>query len=362
MLRNLLLAAASLVFALLLMEGALRLRYEPPPTWIEPQTKHLRSPLLGWVLPPGSRSYTIDAPVAVNSIGLRDDEIARPKPNGETRVLVLGDSFTFALGVRFEDLYPQQLERRLRAAHAPRRFQVVNAGIAGYNTRQELIYLIADGLALEPDLLVVGFYWNDLVGNEEPLPDPASTPRVAPDAQLYEGGERAEAKRIPKPIRDLLRQSLLLYLSVQAVGIVRDLASPPTHAYAIVQEALLRGDEATLAPYWEATARRLHEIAEVARAHRLPAVLLLFPMENQLKRSYPDLVWAERLREIWAPTGFPLVDLEPAYRREREAGRNPFLPYDLHPNAHGMEIAAAALHDEILRQGYLGLERADRAD
>src|SRR4029453_1165015 len=70
MLRNLLLAATSTLFALLLMGGPLRLRYEPPPIWIEPQTKHLRSPLLGWVLPPSTHSYTIHAPVPVNPIGL----------------------------------------------------------------------------------------------------------------------------------------------------------------------------------------------------------------------------------------------------------------------------------------------------
>jgi hypothetical protein len=127
-----------------------------------------------------------------------------------------------------------------------------------------------------------------------------------------------------------------------------------------VQEALLAGDQTTLAPYWVATAERLHEIADVAREHGLPVILLAFPMENQIKHTYPNLVWAEKLREIWAPTGFPLIDLEPAYRRTRESGRNPFLPYDLHPSPHGMEIAAEALYEEIRRQGYLGLDRDRR--
>jgi hypothetical protein len=89
-------------------------------------------------------------------------------------------------------------------------------------------------------------------------------------------------------------------------------------------------------------------------------ILMVFPMENQIKRTYPDLVWAEKLREIWEPTGFPMVDVEPAYRRARESGRNPFLPYDQHPGPYGMEIAADALYNEILRQGYLGLDHGSR--
>ena len=166
MTRNLLLLACSLGVAAALMELALRFVFPVPPTWHDPQTRHLESPLLGWVLPPNSRSYTIDAPVSVNSHGLRDDEFSLEKPAGEIRVLALGDSFTFAQGVRFEDLYVQQLERKLRERYSPHPVQVINAGVAGYNTRHELIYLLAEGLRFEPDLVTVGFYWNDLIGNE----------------------------------------------------------------------------------------------------------------------------------------------------------------------------------------------------
>jgi lysophospholipase L1-like esterase len=270
---------------------------------------------------------------------------------------VLGDSFTFALGVRFEDLYAQQLERRLNAAHTPRRFQVINAGVAGYNTRQELIYLTSEGLSLEPDLVVVGFYWNDLVGNEAPLPDAATTPKIAADQEQTE-----HAHFLPAWIRDPLRQSLAIYLGVQAVKNAWNLVRPPQNEYVTVQEALLGGDRDTLEPYWNATAQRLREIAQAARERGVPVILLAFPMENQLLRRYPELVWGERLREIWAPTGFALVDLEPAYRHERESGRNPFLPYDLHPNPHGMEVASDALYRAIRERGYLGLERPAAGD
>jgi lysophospholipase L1-like esterase len=349
---NVLLAGATLLVAAGAGECAMRLAFPRPPRWVEPQTKHLESPLLGWVLPPGTRSYTIDAPVSVNALGLRDDEIPRAKPPGERRVLALGDSFTFALGVRFEDLYVQQLERLL-AADGGSPVQVVNAGVAGYNTRQELIYLLADGLSLGPDLVTVGFYWNDLVGNEPALPDLARTARVADAASLYESGEREQRHLIPGALRDRLRSSVLLYQVVIRSKMVLALLRPPTDPYFLVQKALLEGDAAYLEPFWRTTGGRLLEIAEACRARGVPVVLLVFPDENWVRRDWPSLAYGERLREIWAPTGMSFVDLTSAYRDALEAGVNPFLDYDQHPNASGMRIAAEALHRVIVEQRLL---------
>jgi lysophospholipase L1-like esterase len=354
MLRNLsLLAAASLVL-LLLLEGVARLFWAVPPTWIEPQTRHLRSPLLGWVLPPGSESYTIDAPVRVNSLGLRDDEIPLAKPAGERRILSLGDSFTFALGVRFEDLYVQQLEARLAKRYPAERIQVINAGVAGYNTRQELIRLLAQGFALSPDLITIGFYFNDLVENEAPLPDLASTPMLDPNDTT---GTLGMDHALPGFLRDRLRQSVLLYQTVIRTKLLLHSFRRSDDDYSRVQRALLAGDAQTLEPYWRVTAERLLAIADAARERGVPVVLLVFPMENQMKLEIPPAVWIDRLREIWAPTGMPFLDVEPAYRAALADGRNPFLPYDLHPSPLGMQIAAEQLEAAITSRNLLGLEK-----
>jgi hypothetical protein len=66
-------------------------------------------------------------------------------------------------------------------------------------------------------------------------------------------------------------------------------------------------------------------------------------------------VWGDALREAWGPTGLPLVDLEAAYREATAAGGpdDPWLPYDLHPNARGMAIAAEAVRAAIRERGLL---------
>jgi lysophospholipase L1-like esterase len=333
------------------MELALRTVYEPPPVWIQPQTRHLESPLLGWVLPPSTQSFTIDKPVSVNSLGLRDDEIPLKKPDGETRILCLGDSFTFALGVGFEELYVQKLETILNRRHPDRRFQVINAGVAGYNTRQELIYLLTQGLQLEPDLITIGFYFNDLIGNDAPLPDLA-LPRHSPRGNLH---DREPKKAIPKSVRDLLRSSVLLYRTVTGLKAFRASLGPPPTAYHELQRALLSGDINSVEPRWLETEGRLSELAEVGRSHGIPILLMGFPGEMQI-RLLPESSWGNRLAQAAERAQLLLVDLEFDYRDALAAGENPYLPYDLHPSAHGMKIAAERLYEAILEGDYLHLD------
>jgi hypothetical protein len=245
--------------------------------------------------------------------------------------------------------------------------QVVNAGVAGYNTRQELILLESEGWSLDPDLIVVGFYWNDLVGNETPLPDIETTPKVHPDGLTWERGQRAQDHLIPAFIRDRLRQSVLLYqVTTRVKQLLSILRGENEGEYSRVQRALLDGDDETLAPYWESTSARLLAIAETAREHGVPVVLLVFPMENEIKHRFPDMHMSQTLQAIWAPTGMPFVDVGPAYRRALESGENPFLPYDLHPNRSGMRIAAEHVLSAVEQHGYLqgGAEegRAARRD
>jgi len=359
LIRNLLLLACSLAFAAALLEVALRFVFPVPPTWRDPPTRHLESPLLGWVLPPNSSSYTIDAPVSVNSHGLRDDELPLEKPAEEIRVLALGDSFTFAMGVRFEDLYVQQLEEMLRERYSPRPVQVINAGVAGYNTRHELIYLLAEGLRFEPHLVTVGFYWNDLIGNDPPLPDVASTPKLLPDARLKPRTERW----LPSWIRDSLRKSVLVYqTTIRAKRLTSVLENAPPTPLEQIQRALLEGDRGALEALWEPTGERLLEIQRAAAEAGAPTVLLAFPMEVQVRADDPSPLLAEELSRIWGPTGMPFIDLEPYYRRALEAGENPFLPYDLHPNAVGMHIAADAVYRAIDEHGLLPITAEDGAD
>ena len=78
---------------------------------------------------------------------------------------MLGDSVTFGHGSVYETTYPRLLEERLRRWRPDVDWQVWNAAVPGYNTSQELAHLLEVGGRFQPDLVIVGFFENDLIGN-----------------------------------------------------------------------------------------------------------------------------------------------------------------------------------------------------
>ena len=117
---------------------------------------------------PGARywhtSPDVHVEFRINAQGMRDDrDFAYAKPAGVRRIVSLGDSFTAGYEVSGEETFSSVLERALRADG--RRVEVLNAGVSGYSTAEEALYLERELFRYEPDLVLVSFYSNDLVDN-----------------------------------------------------------------------------------------------------------------------------------------------------------------------------------------------------
>lgn len=99
-----------------------------------------------------------------NKRGLRDTrDFPYEKPVGVVRVLSLGDSHTQGYEVRQDATFSAVLERYL-GSHSVKA-QVLNAGVSGFGTAEELDYLVGEGYKYKPDVVVVGFYANDFEDN-----------------------------------------------------------------------------------------------------------------------------------------------------------------------------------------------------
>jgi lysophospholipase L1-like esterase len=132
---------------------------------------------LGQRLRAGYSGWFAGVPVHINSLGFRDTrDYDLKKTAGTFRILVFGDSVTFGHGAVYETTYPYLLEGKLKAWRPDVKWEVWNLGVPGYNTGQELAYLREVGARYNPDLVIIGFYENDLIDNV--VPDPTSLDRA----------------------------------------------------------------------------------------------------------------------------------------------------------------------------------------
>jgi hypothetical protein len=169
-------------------EAVLRLVYQPPVVG----SAIRYDPLVGWSLRPGASVSTdmtergIHTHIVVNSLGLREREIAVTRPRGRRRILIVGDSIAFGSGLEAGERFSDLLGHDLGGGA-----EVINAGVPGWGNDQELLFYEQRLRRLKPDVVVLTFTGNNDVVNN------------ALDGALLEGGT--------KPRFELAADSLLMH-------------------------------------------------------------------------------------------------------------------------------------------------------
>jgi hypothetical protein len=153
-------ALISLAGSVALLEGGLRVVHTVGrPLQASRHYFFSHDPLLGWRHRPGSVATFKNQRVAINSAGLRDDEIASTGGARAFRLLFLGDSQVFGDGVSHEDTFAELLQKELPHVES------INGAVIGYGTDQQLLYFEREGVALRPKLTIVGLNAYDLRDN-----------------------------------------------------------------------------------------------------------------------------------------------------------------------------------------------------
>lgn len=103
--------------------------------------------------------------VSINGKGLRGPEVSFDKPDGEFRILFIGDSYVKAVQVEFEDTVYHQLETLLMDKAKRYKVKVIGAGEAGWGTDRAYQYYRYEGYKYHPDLVIYQFFTNDVADN-----------------------------------------------------------------------------------------------------------------------------------------------------------------------------------------------------
>jgi len=100
--------------------------------------------------------------VISNRDGLRETRVhPKQKPPGVLRILGIGDSGMFGWDVPQKGNYLAVVEQMLARNPAIADVEVLNAGVPGYNTQQQVEWLATRGLSFAPDIVIVGWCGND---------------------------------------------------------------------------------------------------------------------------------------------------------------------------------------------------------
>jgi lysophospholipase L1-like esterase len=275
----------------------------------------------------------------INSHGLRDREISIEKPINTFRILVLGDSYTYGHRVTSEGTYVKQLEAMLnqKLGHRGIRYEVLNAGVPGYNTRQELIHLQEVGLLYQPDAIILGFTMTDAELGFFDLKDM--------DGQLWMIRFKEWIKN-HFVLYDFVRKHLKRL--VNRIESARHNVKVRGADFRPLQEAAAGRTNAG----WERCRESLAKFSAIASDRRIPLLLVIYPPLRQLDGAYPLRASHALIAETGTKYGMVVVDLLPHF-----IGRKPAALWvsskDHHPNAFAHAIAAKAIYESLLEHRFL---------
>ncbi|MCU0513839.1 MAG: GDSL-type esterase/lipase family protein, partial [Anaerolineae bacterium] len=224
-----------------------------------------------------------------SSVGLRNTEELNDDP-AVFRILAIGDSFTYGFYVHNQEAFPARLQERLHEL-LPGQFQVLNAGIPGYTITDELSYLEDKGLRLEPDLVILGVYTNDIFDLSPPMRQ-----YFAREVVL---GQAAPAAAAPDALRTFLRDQVALYslwrnvrygfvewqVEQQVAQIIPDL--PGIHR---LYEDITFLQPQAHQPLWDEYEQTLRRLIATLAARNIPLVIVAFPdlSQHPAAQNMPD--------------------------------------------------------------------------
>ena len=333
-------------------------------------------------------SSEFDVTVRTNRFGLRGPDPSLPKPPGTTRILMMGDSYTFGFPVADGETFSERIERGLQAKGG--RVQVVNAGVSGSSPTLHYLSLRDQFLSFDPDLVMVWFDLGDVQEDhwfQKNLLYDQDGRIVRCDPRYVNGRfswrewattHSALAKYLNTKILGTAEKISILgwrrFLAAKLRGerakvavarLKREQLAPDLAEYDrfILMRETMSDEE--IRPYWELTAKYLKMIDALLKERHIPWVIGFYPYGMaagpdqwasgrtfwgfEPGRVYEPTRAIQLLQQFSEDTGVPFINtLEPF----RQAATSAKLFYDedghFTPEGHRV-LAEAVLRDPVLQ-------------
>jgi hypothetical protein len=317
-LQKLLLLVAACVIALLAGEAGLRLSGKALPASL-----FKADPELGWSLREGAEGWSLgEAPmyIKINADGMRDRDHQIAKPAGTVRIAVLGDSYADAMNVESYQTFWAELERQIKRCRPAAHVEVLNFGVSGYGTGQELLQLKKRAWKYDPDIVLLAFYpGNDVVNNHREL-NPSIEPEQSPyfrfvnDRLVLDESYRQLSRLRPGALRfqslraTLINHIRLLQLASQVRNSFHARSAQQAIPIARIEEQMLAPpNDPKLIDAWKVTEALVVEIHREVQAKKAEFWTAIVSMRPQV---HPDRAVREALAKRLGVT-----DLEYPERR-----------------------------------------------
>ncbi len=262
--------------------------------------------------------------VEINKDGMRDRNFDFRKPDGTIRIASVGDSFAFGSGIKnVNNTYSKILESELNDLNNSFNYDVLNFGIMGLSTDDELNLIKNKVLKYNPDIILIGYVSNDFVNIEQIDYKEHFT--------ILPGGFWIRNFFFTYALIELKINRLLENIGFKKNGLSITLEK-------LNSEKNVKHNK-----------RLFEEINNVSKRHNIKIIVVNFPVIYRLK-DYPLQEVNRFISSVSIKNEFVYLDLTPVYEKysEQDLVVN---KYDSHPNELGHKIAAKEILEKLKNEG-----------
>jgi lysophospholipase L1-like esterase len=336
---------ASLFLGEWLLRAATSLR-TPPAARVE-ETYIQHHPVRGFAQVPNAvttmASSEFNVSVRINEAGLRmDREIPLARTPGMSRVLFLGNSFTFGQGVEAHQRFTDLIQRDWPQA------EILNFGIPGTGTDQQLLHFREQGTQYAPDLVVLCFFVGCATRNSQlALPTPQGW-RPKPRFEMEQGSLILTHVPVPDTLVTNLRDLYPYNLKAGWAALAKRFLREHSRLYSFLRSKFASNPvyDSTLSA-WQLTAAIVREMAKEVRGSGSQLAVAFLPSREEADRGGSSQL-RDQVRDLCSELDVPFLDLLTAFQEKQTdavSGRDTplYFPKDKHWTAEGHALAAREL-------------------